>query len=169
MVIYGSYLTVRYFAYSQTCFTTAQVQSDTRCLYILDGKVYNKGTRSKPHHGNPCGTDISSVILSFHRQSPAKYLDPNYVGNICTAQPAATATPAPNPPTATAGPTHSASCAKHPLGDADCNGIIDISDYEQFRKEYTHILNTLAADFNDDSSDTITDFEIWRRGYNSHL
>lgn len=175
-VIYGSYLTMRYFTYSQTCFTTAQVQSDSRCLYILNGKVYNKGSRSKPHHSNPCGTDVTNIILSFHTQSPLKYLDPNYVGNICTNQPVATNTPQPpsptpiqNAPTATPVITSSTTCAKHHLGDANCDGIIDITDYEMFRKEFTHTVSTVNADFDNDGVPTISDFETWRRGYVNNL
>lgn len=67
------------------CMTKTQVAQDKRCLYVVSGKVYSKGTRSSPHHGHPCGTDVTSVIPSFHINSPAMYMTPNYVANICIA------------------------------------------------------------------------------------
>ena len=97
----GTYYTVRYFLQAQSsCFTVQDVQNDSRCLYILSGKVYEKGTRDAPHKGNPCGTDVTSIILSFHTDNPALYLDPNLKGTVCAAAESPTATPQP-----TASPT----------------------------------------------------------------
>ena len=72
--------------------------------------MYQKGTRSKPHKGNTCGTDVTNIIPSFHAASAAKYLDPNFVGKICTATttPNPTATPiagSTSTPIPTSGPT----------------------------------------------------------------
>ncbi|HSW88036.1 MAG TPA: hypothetical protein VLG12_02635 [Candidatus Saccharimonadales bacterium] len=75
-----------------TCMTVTQVQSDNRCLYIYSGKIYNKGSRNSPHHGHPCGQDVTAIIPSFHFQSPATYLLPNYIADVCTA-PTPTLTP----------------------------------------------------------------------------
>jgi hypothetical protein len=98
------YYVVHFYSIGKTCFTPAQVQADNRCLYILSQKVYQKGTRGAPHQGNACGTDVTSIIPSFHTSSPATYLDPNYVGDICTA-----AAPTPTPqPTSTPMPTPTA-------------------------------------------------------------
>lgn len=108
----GTYYTVRYFLQAQSaCFTVQEIQNDSRCLYILNGKVYEKGTRDAPHKGNPCGTDVSSIILPFHTDNPVLYLDPNLKGTVCdgnqvtqpTATPEPTATP--QPPTSTPQPT----------------------------------------------------------------
>jgi len=52
---------IRYFSRAQTCFTKEEVASDSRCLYIWDNKVFEKGTRSSPHQGHPCGMDVSSL------------------------------------------------------------------------------------------------------------
>lgn len=90
----GLYYVAHYYSHGKTCFTTAQVQSDSRCLYIWSGQVYEKGTRSSPHNGHPCGTDVTSVIPASHMANQAKYLLPNNVGEICTAQ-VPTATPIP--------------------------------------------------------------------------
>src|SRR3989344_3731012 len=84
---------IRYFSRAQTCFTKEEVASDSRCLYIWDNKVFEKGTRSSPHQGHPCGMDVSSLIPSFHMADMAKYLDPNYKGNICSAKSSPTTTP----------------------------------------------------------------------------
>ena len=104
--------------HSAACLTRQQVSSDSRCLYIMNNNVYQKGSRSSPHKGHPCGTDVTSIIPSFHTDTPSRYLTPNLVGPICT-QPTPTAvqqvvlTATPLPPTAaliatpfpTAGPT----------------------------------------------------------------
>lgn len=74
-----------------------------------------------------------------------------------------TATRTPTPPLTTSPTT--AACTKKPTGDATCDGIIDITDFEVYRKEFTGILNTLTSDFDGDGTVTIADFEIWRRGY----
>lgn len=88
---------LRIAVYSQTCFTVAQIQADTRCLYILSNKVFQKGTRTSPHKGHPCGMDVTSIIPSFHQNSPALYLDPNYKGNLCTTLPTNTPIPTRTP------------------------------------------------------------------------
>jgi hypothetical protein len=89
----GLLYAIRMITLGKTCFTVPQVQSDTRCLYILSGHVYEKGSRSKPHKGHTCGMDVTSIIPSFHTANIVKYLDPHYVGDICTAAPIPTNTP----------------------------------------------------------------------------
>ena len=100
---------IRYKAQAQTCMTQAQINADSRCLYILSGNIYNKGSRSNPHHGHPCGMDVTSIIPSFHTNSANRYLLPNFVAPLCTGTnptptPAPTATPRPTP-TPTVHPT----------------------------------------------------------------
>ena len=56
-------------------------------------------------------------------------------------------------------------CSNKPQGDADCNGSVDLTDFEVWRKEYLHYLTTKNADFDHDGSVTIIDFEVWRRGF----
>lgn len=97
---------------ASTCMSTDQVKNDSRCLYIYGAQVYEKGTKSKPHKGHTCGTDITSVMPAFHIQDMARYMDPNLIANVCTSVvptntpvPQATNTPVPtNPPAATATP-----------------------------------------------------------------
>jgi len=56
------------------------------------------------------------------------------------------------------------SCQKS-QGDADCNGKIDLKDFEIWRKEFTGELTTKTADFNKDTKISLADFEIWRSSY----
>ena len=175
---YASYIVSIHYIYGQTCFTTQTVASDSRCLFILSGKVYEKGTRASPHQGNTCGTDVTNIIPSFHAASAAVYLDPNYVGNICvpTATPAPTSTPkptntsAPQPtatptptPTSQIQPTYPPNCSTKTSGDADCNNVIDSVDYEIWRKEKMHEVSTHYSDFNSSGVVDMVDFEIWRK------
>ena len=169
-----------------TCFTASQVASDSRCLYIYSGKVYEKGTKSKPHKSNPCGTDVTSIIPSFHFGNMAKYMDPNYRGDICAVgNPTSTPVPTPAPtsvptsipttiPTATptisqvatSTPTTSTgNCPLRSKGDADCSFVITVADFEIFRKEFTGVLSTKQADFDSNGVVNMTDFEIFRKGY----
>lgn len=180
MFVTAASLSTRNYIVGQTCFTTQTVSSDSRCLYILQGKVYEKGSRSKPHQGNSCGTDVTSIIPSFHFGDLPKYLDPNLVGSICTVQPSptptvpaptATKTPTPSPtrtptPTTFPGtitPTSITGCSTKALGDADCNGLYNLVDFEIWRKEMMHEVTTKNADFNNSSATDLIDFEIWRK------
>src|SRR2546423_6477225 len=77
---------IRYFSNAQnSCMTMQQIQSDNRCLYIYNGKIYEKGTKSDPHQGHPCGSDVTQIIPATHLAGIAQYLDPNYKATVCTA------------------------------------------------------------------------------------
>lgn len=78
-----------------------------------------------------------------------------------------TATPAPiATPTPTTKPTVTPTvCSLKSLGDADCNRLIDLVDFEIWRKEYTGSSTAKSADFNTDNFVNIVDFEIWRKHY----
>lgn len=134
--------------HAATCFSVAEVQTDTRCLYIYNNQVYEKGTRASPHHGNPCGSDVTAIIPSFHYMDMARYLDPTYQGNICEVAP-------------TTVPT---TCATKAQGDANCDGAVSLVDYEIWHEEYTGVLTTHTADFDTAGTNppSIADFEIWR-------
>lgn len=62
-------------------------------------------------------------------------------------------------------PPTSGSCPRKSQGDADCDSLIKLSDFEIFRKEYTNVLATKTADFNIDSKVDLADFQIFRNGY----
>jgi len=82
---------------------------------------------------------------------------------IPTSTPTPTATITPRP-TSTPIPTV-IPCARKTEGDADCNGRIDIIDFEIWRRELLGVDTTLKADFDGIGGVTILDFEIWRRGF----
>jgi hypothetical protein len=67
-----------------------------------------------------------------------------------------------NTPAITNTPTPIPNCSLKSQGDADCNGIINLNDFEIFRKEFNKTLQTLTSDFNNNGAVTLSDFEIWR-------
>lgn len=152
---------------AQTCFTVSEVQADARCLYILQNHVFEKGTRSNPHKGNACGSDVTAYIPSFHFTNQfininALTLDPKYQGEICvnpTATPVPTNTPVPsNSPTPIA-------CTPTQPGDTNCDNKADLADFETWRREYLGQLTTKLADFDHDGFVYLSDFETWRKKY----
>ncbi len=99
-LIVGLYTIFKTNAKAQSsCVASSSIASDSRCLYVMNGNVYQKGSKSSPHQGHPCGMDVSSIIPSFHIADVAKYLDPNLVGSVCAQeQSTPTNTPAPTTP-----------------------------------------------------------------------
>ncbi len=62
-------------------------------------------------------------------------------------------------------PTPTPICSLNVQGDANCDGLMNLVDFEIWRKEFTGSLNTKTADFNSDSMINIIDFEIWRKSF----
>lgn len=87
-------ISIRSKAQTQTCLTTAQINSDSRCLYIYKSDIYQKGSKSSPHHGHACGTDVSNILPGSHVGNVSRYLLPTYVGTVCTQN---QTTPTPTP------------------------------------------------------------------------
>ncbi len=56
-------------------------------------------------------------------------------------------------------------CARKGEGDANCDGVISIFDFEIWRREFLGIDTTTKADFDSVGGVSILDFEIWRRGF----
>ena len=67
------------------------------------------------------------------------------------------------PPT----PTPTPPCMKD-KGDADCNGKIDLIDFEIWRKEFTGEVDSKTSDFNSDGKIDLIDFEIWRKSFTTN-
>lgn len=61
-------------------------------------------------------------------------------------------------------PPTSTSCQKS-QGDANCDGKIDMVDFENWKKEYLGEAGTKTADFNKDGKVGLVDFERWRKGF----
>ncbi len=66
------------------------------------------------------------------------------------------------PITNTSTPIPSIQCAP---GDADCNGVANLSDYEFWRRSYLQINVISQTDFDRSGVTDIVDYEIWRRAY----
>lgn len=87
----------------EACLTIDQIQTDSRCLYILDNYVYERGSRNSPHKDHACGIDVGSIIPDKHRSNASKYLGSGeQVAPLCSGN---VPTVTPMPPTATPGPT----------------------------------------------------------------
>ncbi len=115
---------------------------------------------------------VDTVVAPSNNAGGILVLDDTAEGNIRwnvtlktlqTPAPTATSIPtptAPNVPTPTTNP-----CPLKQTGDANCDGAINLNDFERFRQEYTGILASKTSDFNIDGKITLMDFEIWRRNF----
>lgn len=56
-------------------------------------------------------------------------------------------------------------CPRKSQGDADCNRIINLLDFEFWRRDYFGNTTTNGGDFNCSGRADLIDFEIWRRNY----
>lgn len=56
-------------------------------------------------------------------------------------------------------------CSTTNRGDANCDGKIDLADFEMWRKESLGILTTKNADFDGNGTVSLPDFETWRKTY----
>lgn len=56
-------------------------------------------------------------------------------------------------------------CPGKSNGDADCDGVTSLVDYEIWRREFQEAVATFLADFDGSRSVTMSDFELWRRQY----
>jgi len=67
-------------------------------------------------------------------------------------------------PTPTAIPSPTPYCHLASKGDAcTCDNVIDILDFEPWRKQYSGEVTCSCADFNRDGACTLNDFETWRQ------
>ena len=84
-----------------------------------------------------------------------------------TQSPTAIPTIAPSPFATIVVPTTAPtrSCSLKLRGDADCNDVIDLIDFEIWRKEFTGEKVGLDADFNITQKVDLIDYEIWRKGF----
>ncbi len=123
------------------------------------------------------GTTVTGNSFSFDMQQGATFNGWMHARNICgtfsaatalpamSIAPAPTSTPLPTPTTAPRMTDTPVPCTLKPSGDANCDGSINLNDFERFRQEYTGILPTKTSDFNVDGKVTLIDFETWRRNF----
>lgn len=57
------------------------------------------------------------------------------------------------------------SCPRLKEGDCDCDGVVDIGDFEPWRGEFVGESATKKCDFNGNGSVRLDDFNIWRGGF----
>ncbi len=50
-------------------------------------------------------------------------------------------------------------------GDADCNGKVELIDYELWRREFIKLATTVNGDFDGNGLPDLIDYEAWRRTY----
>lgn len=85
--------------------------------------------------------------------------------SICgTGGPLPTSTTAPVSPTVTTNPTNNCPASK-PKGDANCDGVPTLVDYQIWRNEFKGTVTTKTADFNGDGVPTLVDYQIWRTNF----
>jgi hypothetical protein len=111
-------------------------------------------------NGDNLGTTTTGTgyeLVNTNRTTFEAILSPAYAAykNLWNATP--TATPI--------------ACAKKNQGDADCNGSIDLSDFDKFRQEFIAYrkneldITKALANFNNDNSVDLADFELFRQGF----
>lgn len=111
-----------------------------------------------------CDKNVSSTSRIVKNDTTATNLiDCSRNGSMALTVAGPSATPTPTPtPSLTPTPTP---CLPSTAGDADCNGVANLTDFEIWRKEFAGELTTMRADFNTNGAVTIADFEIWRKNF----
>lgn len=122
--VFVGYL-MHYSIIAASCMTKTQITADSRCLYIIGNQIYQKGSRSSPHIGHPCGTDVTGIVPHSHQDGR---LLPNYIANLCasvTGTPTPTIAPtvslAPTTPGGSGATTFSITTLLHGLGSGGDN------------------------------------------------
>lgn len=100
---------------------------------------------------NVLNGSYNNTQVMYGRISPSGSVTPT---TTQTGTPILTTTNSPSP----------ASCRKD-RGDANCDGITNLLDFEDFRKEFNKTLVTKNSDFNNDGVVSLLDFEIWREWF----
>lgn len=147
--------------------TTTCTSHNPPCLAHSNGEagfLYAQvnGNQMTVNYVTQSGTTADSVIYSsgpggptipFSSPTQPPFRSPTPITATNPIQPTRTPTPI------------SGSCSRKSQGDADCNGIIDLIDYEIWRREFTGTASTRNADYNADGFVNLIDYEIWRRPF----
>lgn len=141
----------------QICFYSIPAASD--CNTILSGEQF-----SPQNHFKICN-DYGYPGVCFDKYSK------EYQGCIKVLPGVGCTTSNVNTPLNISCPSSPYTLCKRTNGDANCSGKVDTADYDIWKCEYLGS-NTCAAtgsvrsaDFNDDKSVNLIDFEIWRNTY----
>jgi hypothetical protein len=116
---------------------------------------------------SPDGNDWVLVIDDASKNYPVPGSNtPAPTATPTSIIPTMTPTSTPINPTITKTPTPTIiTCSLKSQGDADCNGLVELIDFEIWRKEFMQTLFTKNADFNSSGIVDIIDFEIWRKTF----
>jgi 3-phytase len=114
----------------------------------------NTGSSTSNHKYTP----FERVAVALNLQMDTSW-DPRLVGSGGSPQPTPTNTPGATTPTLTSGGV----CPKKSSGDANCDQLVNMTDFEIFRKEYLQLISTRTSDFDSTGTVQMGDFEIWRR------
>lgn len=88
--------------------------------------------------------------------------DPTNTPVAATTRPTEGPTVAPTViPTEAPEPTDAETCPRKGEGDANCDDLVNLIDFEIFRQEYLDELNSSFADFNEDGKVSLIDAQIW--------
>lgn len=144
-------------------YAPASNNPQAKSLYIV--------ARGVDNNVDPTENDGKIYEISFAASSPNNSPTPSIrLTNTPTpfsASPTRTPTliQATNPIHPTVSPTPILLCVKKSLGDANCDGLIDLIDFEIWRREFTGSAITRNADYNADGFVNLIDFEFWRRAF----
>ena len=112
--------------------------------------------RGVDNNADPTENDGKIYEISFSlnspQNSPTPSRTPTPVSATNTIQPTRTPTPI-------------SVCARKSQGDANCDGLIDLIDFEIWRREFIGSATTRNADINMDGLVNLIDFEFWRRTF----
>ena len=124
---------------------------------ILFASAWNANCSSCGSSSNPQGYVVDARANPSSLSSPTPTRTPTPTSSIFpspTSSSSLTATPA-------------GSCPLNSQGDANCDNLIDLIDFESWRREFTGTNTTVDSDFNRDGRINLIDFEVWRRSFTS--
>ncbi|MEN9327701.1 MAG: hypothetical protein RI947_509 [Candidatus Parcubacteria bacterium] len=139
---------------------TSDKKADPQYVNPGSGDLHIKSTSPAINAGVNSGLNITSDLEGNKVPNGAYDIGAYEYGSAPTgpsSTPGAITSPTPSTPVTI--------CSLAATGDANCDNLIDLTDFEIWRKEYLGILSSKLSDFNKDGVIGITEFEIWRTGY----
>lgn len=109
-----------------------------------------------------CNKLPSGALIQYRKYDKPTCDGATYTSTCTGTQPTTAPTVQP-----TANPTTAPSCPKKTLGDADCNGMISITDYAAWRAEFKGTATTKNGDFNGDGNVSLADYAAWKTTFTS--
>lgn len=152
-------------AFTQQLIHSGSITALQQVKKTIDDALAN-GTINKEDYNKLLQTYNEILIeMPGEPSSPTPNSQPAISSTTIPAQPSPTDTSIPtnpNQPAQTQTNLVTDSCPLKSKGDANCDGKIDILDFNIWREEFTKALNTTSSDFNNDGRVNTLDFNIWR-------